>query len=92
MTITKPRLIVTEAPSEKWRERWNALTQEERKRMTPAELIKAMGPLHCQHKDYKERPVPLIPMPNLAGKQPVISRHDYGIFAQWRGVLRWVME
>ena len=92
ITATKPKLIVIEAPSDKWREKWNALTQEDRKKMSAAALIKAMGPLHATHKDYQPRPFSLLPMPNLAGVQPCISRHDCGIFAQWRQIVAWATQ
>jgi hypothetical protein len=61
--------------------------------MTAPQLAQAMGDLHCHHPEHKERQRPrlLLPMPNLAGRQPVISRTDCGILGQWREQLRWLL-
>lgn len=65
----KPNLIVLEDQRDaSWRERWDALTWEQRRRMTAAELIEAMGPLHVNHEHHELHtriPRPAIPLPNL---------------------------
>lgn len=59
-------IVVEEKKEDQWYAAWNALTQEQRQDMSVRQLIKAMGPLHVNHKDFKERPRSLLPMPNLA--------------------------
>ena len=59
-------------------------TWEQRRQMTAAELIELMGPLHVHHPKFKERAHRLLPMKNLAGVQPVISRSDYSILGQFK--------
>ena len=61
-------------------------TWEQRRKMTAAELIELMGPFHVHHPDFKERQHPLLPMKNLAGVQPVISRSDYSILRQFKSL------
>lgn len=67
-------------------------TWEERRRMTAAELIKAMGSLHVSHPDYKARPRTLLPMPNLAGHQPVFTVTDPGFFSLCKSFIRWAAQ
>jgi hypothetical protein len=58
--------------------------------MTAAELIEAMGASHVNHPDYQGREYTLNPEPNLAQVQPCISCTEYGIFAQFKNMLRWL--
>lgn len=69
-----------------------ATTWEQRRRMTAAELIKAMGPLHVSHPAYQPRPRTLLPMPNLAGVQPVFTVTEPGFLALCRAFLRWAAQ
>ncbi len=75
--MNKPHLILTEPR----KTGLAGTTQEQRRKMTAAELIDLMGELHVSHPDYQPRPHPLLPTPNLAGRQPVISVHRAGFFA-----------
>ena len=59
--------------------------------MTAIELTKLMGAAHVNHPDYKGRDYTLNPTPNLTGHQPVISLTEYGVFAQWKQILRWML-
>lgn len=65
-------------------------TWEQRRTMTASELIAAMGPLHVMHADYQPRGMPSVPMPNLAGRLPVIEVSDISLVGQWRQILRGV--
>ena len=67
-----------------------APTWEQRRRMTAAELIKLMGPLHINHPDYQPRLGGMLPMPNLAGRRPVFEGSDETFWSLMRRVLRWV--
>ena len=97
MTL-KPKLIVVEEPREKWREEWNALTQEQRQRMTVPELIAAMGPLHVNHHSYQEKDPPVISVvhrhENLVGAHtaasaPVYKRSMWGAI---KTMFAWAMR
>jgi len=66
-----------------------SVTFEQRRRMTAAELIVLMGPLHVSHPAYKARPLPLLPMPNLAGRQPVIECTDLDLVATIKTLFAW---
>lgn len=74
--MNEPKLIVVSgsASEEKWREEWNALTSEQRRRMTIPELIKAMGPLWVNHPEYKEKPAPVISV--VHRHENLVGRHD----------------
>jgi len=87
MTI-KPRLIVLE---DRPRSGLGSVSWEQRRRMTAAELIELMGPLHVNHPQFQQRPRSLLPMPNLAGVQPCISRYDCGVFEPFKSFFRWMM-
>lgn len=64
-------------------------TWEQRKLMTAAELVTAMGALHVSHADFKARPLSLLPMPNIAGRNgPVIEGYDPGFFGQVAALFR----
>ena len=60
--------------------------------MTAKELIKLMGSAHVSHPDYKGRGYTLNPEPNLARRQPMLSRTDYGLLSDWKRFLRWAMR
>lgn len=66
-----------------------ATTWEQRKEMTVKQLIEAMGSLHVHHKDFQERPRSLLPMPNLAGRQPVFEYSDPGFWSIIKMFLQW---
>lgn len=67
-------------------------TWEERRQMTAAELILLMGPLHVEHPQFRAKPRTLLPMPNLAGIQPVISRYDARIRGHIAAIIGWAMR
>lgn len=69
-----------------------AYTWEQRRRMTAAELIKAMGPLHVSHPAYKARPRSLLPMPNIAGAQPVFECSDPTFWSLCKSVIHWSLK
>ena len=69
-----------------------SVTFERRRRMTAAELIELMGPLHVNHPAYKPRPSPLLPVPNLAGLQPVVEHSDVGLFGEIRTLIAWALR
>ena len=71
--------------------RWNSLTQEDRRRMTVPELIKAMGELHVNHPAFKPKPRSLLPMPNLAGVQPMISEHHMSFWRLIKQTIRFAL-
>lgn len=86
--MTKPQLLI--AP-----ERLHSLdrtTPGSRKRMTPAELIAAMGDKHVHHPAFKPKPRSLLPMPNLAGVQPCIQHTDCGVLGQIKAVFYWALR
>jgi len=88
MTI-KPRLhVADEAP----KTGLDATTWEQRRRLTAEELIKLMDSLHVNHPQFKPRSRSLLPMPNLAGKQPVIQHCDVSLFGQLRALLQWILR
>jgi len=60
--------------------------------MTAEELTEAMGVSHVNHPGFKRREYPLNPEPNLARRLPTISCTEYGIFAQWRNLFRWLFN
>jgi len=104
MTLNKPRLIITEGPRRvrdlgqtTWEERQGYRDRNGARiegahgmGMTAAELIKAMGASHVNHPDYEGRNYTLNPEPNLSGVQPCISCTEYGIFSQFKNMLRWL--
>lgn len=49
--------------------------------MTPAELIKLMGPLHVSDPQFQARPRSLLPMPNLALRQPTLESYKATFWA-----------
>lgn len=69
-----------------------ATTWEQRRRMTAAELIKLMGPLHVSHPEYQPRSHSLLPMPNLAGRQPVFEASDETFWSLCKRALRWMAQ
>lgn len=69
-----------------------AFSWEQRRRMTAAELIQAMGALHVAHPGYQARPRSLLPMPNLAGMQPVFTCSDPTFFSLVKGLVHWVLK
>ena len=69
-----------------------SVTWEQRRRMTAAELIKLMGPLHVNHPDYKARSRSLLPMPNLADRQPVFECKDPSFWALCKSFIHWVCK
>ena len=53
-----------------------SVSWEDRRKMSAAELIKLMGPLHVEHPHYVARSRSLLPLENLAGRQPVMECSD----------------
>ena len=53
---------------------WRSLTQEQRRRMTVPELIKAMGPLHVNHQEYQGKAPPVISV--VHRHENLVGRHD----------------
>lgn len=88
MAIPKPRLIIPDGQ----RSRLGSVSWEKRRRMTAAELIELMGPLHVQHPDFVQRSRSLLPLENIAGRQPVVSHCDYGLFGALKAFLLWVLR
>lgn len=72
----QPQLVVIadDRSAEKWRDEWNALTFDQRRRMTVPELIRAMGPLHVNHPGYKEKSPPIISV--VHRHENLVGRHD----------------
>ena len=83
----KPKMIlVEEQRDDKWREVWNALTWEQRRRMTVPELIAAMGELHVWHPRYKAKPMDIsvvIPHRNLTGVHGYVIEHTTSTRRLW---------
>lgn len=70
-----------------------ATTWEQRRRLSAAELIQLMGPLHVNHPDFKQRAAPsLIKMENLAGRQPVFDDTEPGLWGCIKQLLRWFAQ
>ena len=105
MIAIKPKLIVTEErrpvglAATTWEQRQGYRDRNGARiegqpgvGMTAAELAKQMGASWVNHPDFKGRDYTLNPEPNLAGVQPCVSCTEYGVFAQWRNLLRWVMQ
>lgn len=76
-------------PSVERRAGLSGTTYEQRRRLTAAQLIGLMGRLYVGHRDYVARPRSLLPMANVAGRQPCISCTDYSLLSQVRNILRW---
>ena len=100
--MNKPRLIITQEhhlvglDSTSWEQRQgyrdrNGARIEERAGlgMSAAELIELMGPLWACHPQFQARPRSLLPMPNLAGRQPVISFHRADLWAEFKRAFTW---
>jgi hypothetical protein len=51
-----------------------------------------MGPLHVNHPKYKARSRSLLPIPNIAGVQPVYECKDPSFWALCRSVIRWCAQ
>ena len=67
-------------------------TWEERRKMTAAELIELMGPLHVNHPKYKAKARSLLPIPNIAGLQPVYECKDPSFWALCKSAIRWCAQ
>ena len=67
-------------------------TWEQRRRMTAAELIELMGPLHVNHPEYKARDRSLLPIPNIAGRQPVYECKDPSFWSLCKNFIRWFAQ
>jgi hypothetical protein len=86
--IPKPRLIVADLkPS-----RLDLTTWEQRRRMTAKELIVAMVSGHVNHPNFQPRARSLLPLENLAGRQPWLMLYDDSIRAQFKRMLLWVIR
>lgn len=72
-----------------WQDRRTMLFHQGRP-ATIKKLIELMGPLHVLHPSYVERPRSLLPMPNLAGRQPVIEAYDGRPWSQIKMLLSWM--
>lgn len=66
-----------------------SVSWEDRRKLTPAQLIELMGALHVNHPYYTARKRSLLPLPNLAGRQPVIEVEDVSFLGLCRNALRW---
>lgn len=92
MTETKKRPTLHVARTEPSRCRLGDYTQEQRKRLTVAELIIVMGPAHVNHQDFKPKSRSLLPMPNLTGVHGhVIEEYHVSLWALMKRALRWVL-
>lgn len=69
-----------------------SVTWEQRRRMSAAELIVLMGALHVNHPEYKTRDRSLLPMPNIAGRQPAFECSDVTFWSLVKLVIRWVCK
>ena len=69
-----------------------ATTWEQRKKMTATELIEAMGALHVSHPAYVARPRTFLPMPNLAGQQPVFTCSDPTFWSLVKSFIHWGLK
>jgi hypothetical protein len=91
--MQKPKLALAESKEQEPKKPdapgLESTTWEQRKRMTAAELIVLMGPLHVHHKGYQPRPGSLVKVPNLANEQPTVSCHEGGILGDLKRAMRW---
>jgi hypothetical protein len=71
---------------------WKSLSWEDRRGMSAAELSKAMGPLWVGHKDFKERPRSLLPVPNLCDRTEVFVPEQDSFLGLLKMVVRLVMR
>ena len=72
---------------------WNSLSWEQRRELSTEELIKAMGPLHAHHPDFKAKPRTLLPVPNLTGVNgAVIEGYNCGLTAQIKQIFKWALR
>jgi len=88
--VSAPRILIEVSPLRL--RGLAATTWEQRRRLSAAELIRLMGPLHVNHPEYQPRPHTLLPVPNLAGCQPVFSCYDLSIWGQIKMLLRWIAQ
>ena len=55
-------------------------------------LIKQMGSKWIGHRDFKQKPRPLIHPENLANVQPTIACYDSGLRGQCKAILMWLAQ
>lgn len=72
-----------------WDDR-RAMQAAEGREFTVRKLTELMGSLHVYYPAYKERGRSLLPLPNLAGRQPLIECSDGGIWTQIKMFISWV--
>lgn len=56
---------------------------------TILKLIELMGPLHALHPAFRQRERTLLPLPNLAGRQPCFEAFTGGPWQQIKMFLAW---
>jgi hypothetical protein len=66
-------------------------TWEQRRGMSAAQLITLMGPAWAGHPDFTPKPRSLLPMPNLAGRQPMIEEHHMSFWRFLRQMIHFMM-
>lgn len=66
-----------------------SVSWEDRRKMPAAQLIELMGPLHVNHPEYTARKRSLLPLPNLAGRQPILEVEDVSFLNLCRTTFRW---
>jgi hypothetical protein len=69
-----------------------SVTWEQRRRMSAEELTRLMGALHVNHPEYKAKPRSLLPMPNIAGIQPVYECKDPTFWSLVKNAIHWVLK
>lgn len=67
-----------------------SVSWEDRRKLSAAQLIELMGPLHVNHPEYVTRKRSLLPLENLAGRQPVLEVEDVSFLGLCRNALRWL--
>lgn len=74
-----------------WEDRRRMLATEGRE-FTVRKLIELMGPLHVSHPSYTPRPRSLLPMPNLAGRQPVWEYTNPSLWSLCKQLFAWMAQ